>query len=164
MVVSRFRSSAPSLCAVADGADIHIDRRLTWGETRDTAVEEIRKILGDAGKPEVTVTYYDKKGYKGTSHPQDSYFPTWKIEPDHPLVQAGARTFTSLFDGEPNIDKWTFSTNGVSICGKHGIPTIGFGPGHEIYAHAPNEKTPIEHLEKASAFYALLPYTLEEMK
>ena len=162
--VSRFRSSAPSLCAVADGADIHIDRRLTWGETRDSAVEEIRQIVGEnaPGKPEISVTYYDKKGYKGTSHPQESYFPTWKIEPDHPLVQAGAKTFTSLFGGEPNIDKWTFSTNGVAICGKHGIPTIGFGPGNEIYAHAPNEKTPIDHLEKASAFYALLPAILED--
>jgi putative selenium metabolism hydrolase len=165
VAVSRFRSSAPSLCAVADGADIHVDRRLTWGETRETAVSEIESILGDnpGGSPRVEVTYYDKKSYTGTSHPQDSYFPTWKIEPDHPLVTTGAATFTSLFREEANIDKWTFSTNGVAICGKHGIPTIGFGPGHEIYAHAPNERTPIDHLEKAAAFYALLPFKLEEL-
>ena len=87
---------------------------------------------------------------------------TWKIEEDHPLVRSGVATFTALFNGEPNVDKWTFSTNGVAICGKHGIPTIGFGPGNEIYAHAPNERTPIEHLEKAAAFYALLPHILEE--
>jgi len=162
--VSRFRSSAPSLCAVSDGADIHIDRRLTWGETRDTAVEEIRRMLGDdpGGKPEISVTYYDKKSYTGVSHPQESYFPTWKIEPDHPLVLAGTQAFRSLFESDPKIDKWTFSTNGVAICGKHGIPTIGFGPGNEIYAHAPNESTPIDHLEKASAFYSMLPYVLEE--
>jgi putative selenium metabolism hydrolase len=170
-VVSRFRSSAPSLCAVADGADLHIDRRLTWGETRETALAEVAGIVAppdgaaaaDApGKPVVSVTYYDRKGYTGNSYPQESYFPTWKIEEDHPLVQAGAATFTALFNESPNIDKWTFSTNGVAICGKHGIPTIGFGPGNEIYAHAPNESTPIDHLEKAAAFYALLPYILEE--
>ena len=80
----------------------------------------------------------------------------------YPLVQAGAATYTGLFGEAARIDKWTFSTNGVAICGKHGIPTIGFGPGNEIYAHAPNERTPIDHLEKASAFYALLPYVLEE--
>ena len=40
----------------------------------------------------------------------------------------------------PLTDKWTFSTNGVSIMGRNGIPCIGFGPGAEAQAHAPNEK------------------------
>lgn len=37
----------------------------------------------------------------------------------------------------PLLDKWTFSTNGVSIMGRNGIPCIGFGPGAEAQAHAP---------------------------
>lgn len=41
----------------------------------------------------------------------------------------------------PLTDKWTFSTNGVSIMGRNGIPCIGFGPGAEAQAHAPNEMT-----------------------
>ena len=41
----------------------------------------------------------------------------------------------------PLTDKWTFSTNGVSIMGRNGIPCIGFGPGAEAQAHAPNEIT-----------------------
>ena len=39
------------------------------------------------------------------------------------------------------IDKWTFSTNGVSIMGRYGIPYIKFGPDTEDQAHTPNEKT-----------------------
>ena len=34
----------------------------------------------------------------------------------------------------PLIDKWTFSTNGVSIQGRYGIPCVGFGPGAESQA------------------------------
>ena len=41
----------------------------------------------------------------------------------------------------PLTDKWTFSTNGVTIMGRNSIPCIGFGPGAEAQAHAPNEKT-----------------------
>ena len=174
VVVSRFRSSAPSLCAVADGAELHIDRRLTWGETRASALGEISRIIRAAdgapqeagharpGEPALSVTYYERPTHTGLRYPQESYFPTWKIEEDHPLVQAGVRTCSELFGEKPTVDKWTFSTNGVAICGKHGIPTIGYGPGNEIYAHAPNERTPIEHLRRASAFYALLPHILEE--
>ena len=36
----------------------------------------------------------------------------------------------------------------------YGIPVIGFGPGNEVLAHAPNEKVPVNDLVIASAFYA----------
>jgi len=153
-------TETPSLCAIPDKAFMHIDRRLTWGETKESAVAEVQNIIGDDS--EVIVPIYARESYTGNVFKQEKYFPTWKIPEDHPLVQAGVKTHIGLFDEAPRIDKWTFSTNGVAICGKHKIPCIGFGPGNEIYAHAPNEKVPVEHLEKASAFYAALPFILEE--
>jgi acetylornithine deacetylase/succinyl-diaminopimelate desuccinylase-like protein len=36
------------------------------------------------------------------------------------------------------------------------------GPGNEIYAHAPNESCPVEHLTKAAAFYAAFVYALNQ--
>ena len=41
--------------------------------------------------------------------------------------------------------------------GMHGIPCIGFGPGHEDQAHAPNERTWKSELVKATAMYAAIP-------
>ena len=153
-------TETPSLCAIPDKAFMHIDRRLTWGETKESAVAEVQNILSDDS--DVIVPIYARLSYTGKIFKQEKYFPTWKIPEDHPLVQAGVKAHIALFDEDARIDKWTFSTNGVAICGKHKIPCIGFGPGNEIYAHAPNEKVPVEHLEKATAFYAALPYVLEE--
>ncbi|MEA3392269.1 MAG: YgeY family selenium metabolism-linked hydrolase [Candidatus Marinimicrobia bacterium] len=153
-------TETPSLCAIPDKAFMHIDRRLTWGEIKESAVAEVKNILSNDS--EVSVPIYARESYTGKIFKQEKYFPTWKIPEDHPLVQAGVKAHIALFDEDARIDKWTFSTNGVAICGKHKIPCIGFGPGNEIYAHAPNEKVPMEHLEKASAFYAALPYVLEE--
>lgn len=158
IAATMFKTNSPSLCAIPDQGMIHIDRRLTWGETKESSVQELKNICGDSVK--VIVPNYERPSYKGTVFPFEKYFPTWKYPENHPLVQAGKTTYEKLFDESPRIDKWTFSTNGVAICGLHNIPAIGFGPGNEVYAHAPNERVPIEHLEKASAFYALLPFIL----
>ena len=90
----------------------------------------------------------------------EKYYPTWKIPEDHAVVQTGVKAYDNLFGKKPKIDKWTFSTNGVVINGIYGIPTIGFGPGNEVLAHAPNEKVAIEDLVTASAFYAAFAYEL----
>ncbi len=157
-----FQTDAPSLCAIPDKANIHIDRRLTWGETKESAVKEVSDLLGEDAKVEVPL--YDKPSYKGTVFKQEQYFPTWKVEEDHPLIQTGVQSFKDLFEKNPVVDKWTFSTNAVAVCGRYEIPCLGFGPGNEVLAHAPNEKTPVEHLDKAAAFYAMLPYTLEKQE
>ncbi len=159
IVPTLFNTEAPSLCAVPDHARIHIDRRLTWGEDKASAIAELNGIIGEDA--ELVVPEYERKSYKGVSYRQEKYFPTWKIPEDHILVQAGTETYRKLYGNAVQVGKWTFSTNAVSICGRHKIPCIGFGPGDEIYAHAPNERIPVDDLEKASAFYALLPHILE---
>ena len=161
IVVSKVDVHGPSQCAVPDQGSIYMDRRLTWGETAEVALDQVRRAMGgDATK--VAMPWYDAKGWNGGSYGQDLYFPTSKIPEDHPLVLAGRWAHAALFEKEPEVGKWTFSTNGVAICGKHGIPTIGFGPGDEDRAHAPNEYTRVDDLVKCSAFYAMLPYALEE--
>ncbi len=154
ITISEFKSSSPSLCAVSDFARIHLDRRLTWGEDKELALNQVREIVKDMNA-EVELLNYSETAYTGLEYGMEKYYPTWKLEEDHPLVQKGVETYTELFGEKPLVDKWTFSTNGVTINGYYGIPTIGFGPGNEVLAHAPNEKVPVQDLVKASAFYAM---------
>lgn len=153
ITVSEFVSGSPSLCAVADYSKIYIDRRLTWGEDERSAVGEIEELIKDTDA-KVNVPFYSGKAYTGLEFGMKKYFPTWKIEENNKYVQQGLKVFTELFGIAPLIDKWTFSTNGVAINGLYNIPVIGFGPGEEKMAHAPNEKIPIDDLVKATAFYA----------
>ncbi|MBU0474969.1 MAG: YgeY family selenium metabolism-linked hydrolase [Bacteroidetes bacterium] len=154
VTISEFKSKSPSLCAVSDFARIHLDRRLTWGEDKELALNQIKEIVKDMNA-KVELLEYNETAYTGLKYGMEKYFPTWKLEENHPLVKTGVEAFTEIFNKAPKVDKWTFSTNGVTIRGYYDIPVIGFGPGNEVLAHAPNEKVPIDDLEGASAFYAM---------
>lgn len=156
--------TGPSQCAVPDSARVHLDRRLTWGETKDSAIAEVREACDLAGvaDAEIEVLTYNEAAFTGLVYPTEKYFPTWVTPPESPWLQAAEEAYAKTLGRAPKVDKWTFSTNGVAIAGLHGIPCLGLGPGNEIYAHAPNEATPIEHLTKAAAFYAALVHQLNQ--
>jgi putative selenium metabolism hydrolase len=157
LAVSQIFFTSPSRCAVADSCSISIDRRLTDGETYLAAMEQIRELpTVKKYNGEVCMYKYDRPSYTDLVYPTDCYFPTWVIEEDHRATQAMVDAYQSLY-GDPRVDKWTFSTNGVSIMGRYNIPCIGFGPGKENQAHAPNEMTYKADLVRCAAVYAALP-------
>lgn len=158
LTVSEIFYSSPSRCAVADGCSISIDRRLTDGETYQFAINQIEELPSvKKAQAQVSMYNYNRESYTGLSYETQAYFPTWVIPEEHEVCQTLMETYRSLFKVEPIVDKWIFSTNGVSIMGRYGIPCIGFGPGHEDQAHAPNERTWKSEMVKAAAMYALIP-------
>ncbi len=154
VTISHIRSTAPSLCAVADGCTIHLDRRLTTGENEETVVAELSALPSvAAAEAGVTVLEYAEPAYTGLVYPTKKYYPSWQMELDDPAIEAAVDGYRHAFDREPDLGFWTFSTNGVATAGLHGIPTVGFGPGEEKWAHAPNERVAIDDLVHAAAFY-----------
>lgn len=167
LTISEVFFTSPSRCAVADGCWLSVDRRLTNGETWQSAIQEIKNLPAvKAAKAEVTMYEYSRPSYTGLVYPTECFFPTWVLPAEHAACVSSADAYRRLFNAEPVIDKWTFSTNGVSIMGRYGIPVVGFGPGHEDQAHAPNECTWKSELVKAAAMYAAIPavYTSEHCK
>lgn len=162
--VTWFHGEGPSLCAVADRAELHIDRRLTAGETKESAVREVEEALREAGvEAAVRTLVYERESWNGLVYPMEKYYPTWTIPEDHPAVRAGVAAHQGAFGEDPEIGRWIFSTNGVAINGLHGVPCVGFGPGDEALAHAPDEHVPIPHLVAACAFYAAFPAAWAEI-
>ena len=167
--------TSPSRCAVADSCSISIDRRMTAGETYQSCLKEIedlpacRKYAKDV---KVSMYMYDRPAWTGHVYETECFFPTWINKESAPHVQALVEAYHNLWGterigadekalstrtGRPLTDKWTFSTNGVSIQGRYGIPCVGFGPGAESQAHAPNEITWKQDLAVCAALYAAVP-------
>ena len=162
--------TSPSRCAVADSCAISIDRRMTAGETYKSCLAEVENLpsvkkYGDDVK--VSMYMYDRPSWTGEVYETEAYFPTWINKESAPHVKALVDAHKALFGderigceksmdkraGRPLCDKWTFSTNCVSIQGRYGIPCVGFGPGAESQAHAPNEVTYKQDLPTCAALY-----------
>ncbi len=167
--------TSPSRCAVADSCSISIDRRMTAGETYLSCLKEIEdlpavKKYGEDVK--VSMYWYDRPAWTGEVYRTECFFPTWINRESAAHVQALIEAHKGLWgdkrlyaddaakaarEGRPLTDKWTFSTNGVAIQGRYGIPCVGFGPGAEAQAHAPNEITWKQDLVVCAALYAAVP-------
>ncbi len=155
ITVSYVDCKTPSMCAVPGEAFIHLDRRLTVGDTKASAVAEVKDAVKRAGvKAKVEVLRYARPSYTGLTYETEKYFPTW-CEPEDALqVQAAVKVHRDVLGTAPTLHRWTFSTNAVSIAGMYGIPCVGFGPAPENVAHTVNDSVPIDHLVKCAAFYA----------
>ena len=175
VTVSEIFFTSPSRCAVADSCAVSLDRRMTAGETYQSCLKEIedlpacRKYAKDV---KVSMYMYDRPAWTGHVYETECFFPTWINKESAPHVQALVEAYHNLWGterigadekalstrtGRPLTDKWTFSTNGVSIQGRYGIPCVGFGPGAESQAHAPNEITWKQDLVVCAALYAAVP-------
>ncbi len=161
VTVTQVRTSSPSVNAVPDICTIFVDRRVTFGETKAYWRKALEDLIPVEHKDdfEVKQLVYSDPSHTGAVYEYESYFPAWAMEEDHPFVQAGVETMKALGYGDDPFGqgKWDFSTNGNFWKGKKDIPSIGFGPGNEIYAHAVNEHVPLKDVVEATKFYALLP-------
>jgi putative selenium metabolism hydrolase len=158
VVVSKVEAQTPSLNAVPDGCTIYLDRRLTIGETVESARAELESLPAvQDGDATIKLLSYDGSAYTGLTLSTTKSFPTWVLQEDHPAVLAGVTAAQRALGRTAAVGRWVFSTNGVASAGRLGIPTIGFGPANEVHAHSPDDQCPLEHLPLAAAWYAAFP-------
>jgi putative selenium metabolism hydrolase len=159
VVASIVESTSPSLNAVPDSCTVYLDRRLTFGETKESAIAELRALPGGEDV-EFHEMWYDTPSYTGYVFEVDKYFPAWAIPEGDAIVQAGVATTQELWSQRASVGRWSFSTNGIYWAGKAGIPCIGFAPSNEVYAHTLLDQVPLDDVVRSTEFYALFPALL----
>ncbi len=162
VTVSDIKAKTPSINAVPDECTVFVDRRLTFGESKEEAVRQIERLVPEKDKKSVRVSMmtYDDPSYTGFVFKVDKYFPAWALDEKHALVQSGLEAAKLLWDRNEPAGKWNFSTNGIYWMGKAGIPSIGFGPGDEVHAHTTEDQVKLDDVVESTWFYTLLPHLI----
>jgi putative selenium metabolism hydrolase len=157
ITVTEIESSAFSRNAIPDHCVMYVDRRLTSGETEAKATAQLRNLINREGvDATVEVTEYQTHSYTGYEYHARQYFPCWTTPDNSPWIRRLASAIERELGYRPKIGRWDFSTDGVYSAGVAGIPTAGFGPGDEKYAHTVEEQVNVARLVDAARVYARL--------
>lgn len=157
IAVTHICSTAGSRNAIPDRCDLVIDRRLTLGETEVRAVSELQQIIHREGlRAAIATTECDVRSYTGHVRRVRKYYPPWLLPEQSPLVRTAVRAVEHALGVSPRLQTWQFSTDGAYTMGVAGVPTIGFGPGDERYAHTVNEQVALTDIARAARAYAQL--------
>lgn len=136
----------------------NFDRRLLVGETPESVLAPVQKILDELAaadpdfKAKISYVHGKEKCHTGSDIEADRFFPAWIFSPDEEYVQDVYREFVAM-GHKPEIGYWHFCTNGSHYGGEAGIKTIGFGPGDLHTAHIIDEYMPMDQLMKATWLY-----------
>lgn len=156
--VTGISADSPSFTAIPDGCTVHVDRRLTIGETAESALEEVRALPEvKAAGAEVNLMKYSDPSWRGLQYPTEKIFPAWETSEQSSSFQAAQITARGVLGREPQLHRSAFSSHGCATAGLFDIPTIGFGPANENDAHGVNDQISLAQIQPAMAFYSLFP-------
>ncbi len=171
ITITRIEDGAASTHSVPASCRVVIDRRLTFGETRATAMAQILNLpsvraLGD--KVQVRVRHHDTPTWKSYRVNDDQCHMAWATPSDHAAIKAAHSTYnailtpranderyTGLFAQTPREGCWKLGTDGFGI--PSDVPALGLGAGIEELAHTAKEHLDARELVGAVAFTALYP-------
>ena len=145
----------PNLCTV--GLDIR--------NTPNLGSEEIVRRLNDVVKEarmrdsevnaKVELQRRRLSCYTGYETEIEAMTPPFYVEPQTPLAQLTKKTADRVLGKESRFKVWTFATDGCFFANQ-GIPTVGFGPGEERFAHSSADNIRINDLVASAKVYAAL--------
>lgn len=137
---------------IPDSAVVTIDWRILPGDDDASLIARVEEVLRRriSSPPEglsytVRMAMEHQRTYTGIEAERNLLTPGFLMEPEHPMIVAASEAVGRRSgDGPATIRPWQFATDGGWSCGVFGIPTVGFAPGEERYAHTNRERLDVE--------------------
>lgn len=151
-------SPYPGSSVVPDYCRATFDRRLLTGETKESVLAPLQKIINCLQKDDQhfkAKVYYSvgkEKCWTGEIIEAERFFPGWLFDKNEDWIQSIYKEMKAI-GLNPAITNYDFCTNASHYAGEAGIRTIGIGPSLETLAHTINEYIAIDQLNMATESY-----------
>ncbi|MDF2674679.1 MAG: peptidase dimerization domain protein, partial [Clostridiales bacterium] len=160
--VTNVECKTPSLNTIPGEVTIICDSRISCGESIDDLLNALEPLIKNVTGAKAEIPTEKLSTYTGYEVNRVDYYPSWVIPEEHKIVVSGIEAYKVALDRTPVVGKWDFCTNATYLCGKLGIPSLGFGPGDGTLCHSNEEKLSIEELLDAIKFYTVFPFILSK--
>jgi len=170
LVATDVRARPETANVIPDEAVVVVDWRILPSDTPESLVarldEAVFEAVGEVPEGfevQVRIARETQTTYTGETEERPLFSPGFLMEEDGPLVEAAAGAVGRRGDpGTPAVVRpWTFATDGGWSCGVMGIPTVGFAPGEERYAHTNRERLDLDEARWAFERYPELIVALQ---
>ena len=144
-------SPYPGASVVPEYCRATLDRRLLTGETRESILAPIQKLIDSLEKEDsefsakASFSVGSERCYTGAEIQGERFFPGWYYAPEEKYVQQILQKIREA-GYDPELTQYSFCTNGSHYAGEKGIPTIGLGPSREDLAHMVDEYVELTQL------------------
>jgi acetylornithine deacetylase/succinyl-diaminopimelate desuccinylase-like protein len=143
---------------IPDLVRVVIDWRVLPDTTAESAASALEAFLRETVEVPAPLGLHVRSAtehqhtWTGLDRVRDMFTPGFVLAPDHPVV-AAATSALQTHGLTPRVRPWTFATDGGHVCGVHGIPTFGFAPGEERFAHTNRERLDLAEARQAFDAY-----------
>jgi len=153
-------STVPDRCAVT------VDRRFLPHENMETITNEMEGLLKRGGltpgvDAEISFRNYSHISYTGISGTLPLYKTAFLTSKDDAHVVSAVKALNELGQ-HPAYKCWSFGTDGALVATEYGIPTIGYSPCEEEYAHTPIDRVNLDLMKKAFIGYTAISIAVSE--
>ncbi len=144
---------------IPDRARVVLDWRVLPDTTAESAVARLdtflreRIALEEPYRMNVRFGREQQHTWTGKQRERRLFTPGFLMSAEHPVVRAAVAAVGAGSGREPAVRPWTFATNGGHSCGVHQIPTVGFAPGEERFAHTNRERLELPSARQAYGAY-----------
>ncbi|MGD8319139.1 MAG: M20/M25/M40 family metallo-hydrolase [Gemmatimonadota bacterium] len=156
---------------IPDKVVVALDWRILPGDEDASLLGRVREALArrlpvvpDGFTVEARMAREAQRTYTGLEKGRNLLTPGFLMAPDDPVILAAAAAVGKRDDvaTPATIRPWTFATDGGWSCGVFGIPTLGFAPGEERFAHTNRERLDVEEARWAYDRYPRLIAAAQE--
>jgi putative selenium metabolism hydrolase len=153
------------LSIIPDRCSVSLDHRYVPRDGYEPVMKKIEAILREEEgrdpqfRGQVRIREVEEVSYTGYREKVKKMLPAFLLSTESPLFRQAESALKELGEA-PRQVLWYFGTDGGCSTTEFGIPSIGYSPCEEVYAHVPDDRVSLEFIRRGTLGNAAIAWAL----